>query len=115
MDRSVRRDIQKRYKKMAERFQGDADEISCYVCDQCGLVTKVRKVERGMSPGGIECPYCRGDASLDIFDTFPNVPVTHEWYRPSLGEVLAMADRDMAFTVNYVLNGGLIRRECSRN
>lgn len=114
MDRAVKRDIQKRYKKMVERFKGDADEISCYVCEQCGQATKVRKVEKGMSPGGIECPYCHGEAGLEIFDTFPNVPVTYEWYRPTLDEVLAMAEEDRAFTMNYILNGGLIRRECSK-
>lgn len=114
MDRSVKRDIQKRYNKMLERFNGEVDEISCYVCEQCGQVTKVRQIEKGMSPGGIECPYCHGDANLNIFDQFPNIPVTYEWYRPSLGEILEMAE-DRMFTVNYVLNGGLLRRECSKN
>lgn len=115
MDRSVKRDIEKRYRKIVEMFSGEADEVSCYVCEQCGQVTKVRQVVKGMSPGGIECPYCHGQAGLEIFDSFPKIPVTHEWYRPTLDEVMAMAEEDKAFTVNYILNGGLIRRECSRS
>lgn len=113
MDRAVKRDIQKRYKKMVKRFTGETDEITCYVCEQCGQVTKVRQKVKGMSPGGIECPYCHGQAGLEIFDPFPNIHVTHEWYRPTLDELLEMAEGDRAFTVNYILNGGLIRRECS--
>ena len=115
MDRTVKRDIQKRYKKMVERFNGNADEISCYVCVQCGQVTKVRQIDKGMSPGGIECPYCHGEAMMEMIDTFPNIPVTHEWYRPTLDDVMAMADEDKMFTVNYILNGGLIRRQCSQS
>lgn len=115
MDRAVKRDIQKRYRKMVGQYDGEANEISSYVCEQCGQVTNVQQVVKGMSPGGIECPYCNGQAGLEIFNRFPNVPVTHEWYRPTLDEVLAMAEEDKAFTVNYILNGGLIRRPCSKN
>ena len=111
MDRSVKRDITRRYRKMEESLGGVADEISCFECDQCGQVTKVRQIVKGITPGGIECPYCHGSAGLNIFDAFPNVPVTYEWYRPTLDEVLGMAE-DRMFTVDFILKGGLLRREC---
>ena len=115
MDRAIRRDIEKRYRKMLERFKGDTMEISCYACEQCGQVTKVRQEVVGLTHGGIECPYCHGQANLDMFDQLPNVSVTHEWYRPTIDEVLKMAEEDRMFSVNFVLSGGLMRRECSKS
>ena len=115
MDRSVKKDIQKRYAMMLKRFDGETNEISCFVCQQCGKVIKVRQTVKGMSPGGIDCPYCNGQATIEMFDAYPNITVTHEWYRPTLDEVLALAEENKAFTVNYILSGGLIRRECSKN
>ena len=113
MDRSVKRDIQKRYQKMTKEFEQRVNEVGCYVCEQCGQATKVRQAISGSAPGGIECPYCHGDAFIAP-DTYPNVQVTYEWYRPMLEEVLAMAEEHM-FTVNYILNGGLLRRSCSQS
>lgn len=115
MDRSVKRDIQKRYRNLLERYGGESDEVFCYVCDQCGQVTKVRQIVKGMAPGGIECPYCHGQAMMDIFDAYPNITATYEWYRPELDEVLRMVENDKLYTVNFILSGGLIRRVCSKN
>lgn len=115
MDRSVKRDIQRRYRKITETYSGSEDSTYCYTCDDCGHVVKVRQSVAGVVPMGIECPYCGGNAfCVEDGDTAPDEPVTHEWYRPTLDEVMEMVDEKM-FTVNYVLGGGLMRRRCSRN
>ena len=115
MDRTIKKDVERRYSKMCEQFSGKSEEISCYVCEQCGQVTKVRQIDEGMPMGGIECPHCHGQAGLVLVDTYPNIPVTHEWYRPALCEVLEMVEDNRIFTVNLVLNGGLLRREINLN
>lgn len=116
MDRSIKKDITRRYKELEKRFGGSGSgKVSCYVCEKCGLTTKVVEADDGVAPMGIECPYCHGEAMcVNEGDTAPNVSVTHEWYRPTLDEVLAMADGHL-FTVNYVLNGGLLRREIRKD
>lgn len=116
MDRSVRRDIEKRYKKLHKQFNGVASgKISCYVCEQCEQITKTREVADGHVPMGIECPHCHANAMcVTEMDAAPNIPVTYEWYRPTLDELTALAEEHL-FTVNYVLNGGLLRRPCSKD
>lgn len=110
MDRAVRRDIQKRYKRITKEYKGDADEVFCYTCDNCGQTIKVRQKDKGIAPMGIACPFCNGDA-LNAVDTARNIPVTHEWYRPSLDEVMKMAEEGRMFMLNFVLSGGLVRRK----
>ena len=85
MDRAIKTDITKKYREMEKRFCAPASgKVSCYVCEQCGMTTKVREVDDGLAPMGIECPYCNANAiCITEGDTAPNIPVTHEWYRPS--------------------------------
>ena len=97
-----------------ERFEGNVNEISCYVCGNCGQVTKVRQIVNGIAAGGIDCPACGIQAGIEI-DTYPNIPVTYEWYRPTLDEVFSLAEENRMFTVSFVLNGGLLRRPCSQS
>lgn len=111
MARTVKKDIEKRYRKISERYKGKTDKVFSYVCDRCGQVTKVRQVDEGIAPMGIECPYCHDNAfCYDEGDKNPNIPVGYEWYRPALNEVQQMVDERM-FTVNFILSGGLLRRE----
>lgn len=87
-------------------------EVNCYTCDTCGRVTKTRDADDGVTPMGIECPFCHGDAMSSFYqDIAPDIPVTHEFYRPTLEETLAMVDGRF-FTVNHILTEGLIRRSC---
>jgi hypothetical protein len=97
---------------IAEQYGSEVNKIGCYECSQCGRVTRTVQRIAGVVPMGIECPYCHGD-SFFTEDSYPNIGVTHEWYRPALDEVLAMTEGRL-FTVNFVLSGGLLRRECSR-
>ena len=114
MNRTVRKDVMRRYKQMLKDVSGEnyhKGEVNCYTCKQCGKVTKTIDVDNGVTPFGIECPHCHGDAMSAFYhDTAPDAPVTHEFYRPTLEETLALVDEHF-FTVSHILNGGLLRRE----
>lgn len=114
MERSVKRDVQKRYRDMLESIgRYHKGDINCYTCNNCGKIIKTIDIDEGETLLGIECPYChKGDAySSEYQDIAPNVPVTHEWYRPTLDEVLQMVEEKRIFQSTYILNGGLMRRE----
>ena len=114
MDRTVKRDIKKRYGKLLERYKGNGGEVHCYICEQCGQLTKTKDVAEGLVPMGIECPHCNANAMcIADGDTAPNKAVTYEWYRPSLDEAYKLAEENKFFQLNFVLNGGLMRRKCS--
>ena len=81
MDRAVKRDVTKRYKKMLESVSKEEyykGKVNCYTCQQCGKVTKTLDVDNGVTPMGIECPHCHGDAMSSFYeDIAPGVEVTH--------------------------------------
>lgn len=114
MDKSVKRDVTKRYKKMLRSIEGEEyfkGKENCYTCQECGRVTKTIDVDSGVTPMGIECPFCHGEAMSSFYsDIAPNVKATYEWYRPTLEETLSLVDEHF-FTVNHILSGGLLRRE----
>ena len=111
MERSVRRDIARRYRDVSERYSSERSECHTYQC-QCGRVIRTRQLVDGIVPMGIECDVCHGDAYA--VEDRHDLPVTHEWYRPSLDELVGMAEKHL-FTVNCVLGGGLLRRVCSES
>lgn len=114
MDRTIKKDIRKRYKTLLERYGAMTyDRQASFLCEQCNHVINTRFEDDGDIPMGIECPYCQGNAmSLTEWELAENVPVTFKWVRPTLDEVLQMAEKGELFTVNYVLCGGLVRRPC---
>ena len=110
MNAKVKKDITRRYNAMLAGLSEDnKGQTDCYQCQQCNNVTKTVIVDNGITPMGIECPYCHGEAIHQDTD-YPNIKVTHEWYRPSLDETLALSDSQF-FTMSMVLQGGLLRRE----
>ena len=111
MDRAIKRDIRKRLRKITERYPNEVDKILVFTCESCGKVIKSRQIVEGIVPVGIECE-CGGNAfAYEEGDTLPDMPVTHEWYRPTADELMGMLNEHM-FTVNFVLSGGLLRRPC---
>ena len=114
MDRTVKKDITKRYKAMIGKYLPlTYDKNASFFCEQCNQVINTTYADDGEIPMGIECPYCHGNAmSLTEGELAKNVPTTFKWCRPTLDEVLKMAEEGKLFTVNYVLGGGLIRKPC---
>lgn len=110
MDRKTRKDIARRYDAMQVNGGEEAGRIVCYECPTCGRVMKSVARDGGVTPMGIDCPSC-GETAYQQDADYPNVPVSWEWYRPTLEEVLAMAEGGGLFTVSMVLNGMLLRRE----
>ena len=119
MDKLVKKDVIRRYKQMLKTVSKEnyyKDRTNCYVCEKCGAVTKTIDIDNGVTPMGIECPYCHENAMSSFYqDIAPNIEITHEWYRPTLDETLQLASENKIFTVTHILNGGLIRRPCSKN
>jgi len=115
MDKTVRKEVTRRYKAMLKEYGKPGEyqgKVNCYTCTQCGRITKTIDKDNGVTPMGIECPYCHGDAMSSFYeDIAPNISATYEWYRPAQEDVLAMVDRQF-FTVNHILSGGLLRRKC---
>lgn len=113
MQRNVKKDIHRRYRMIAEQYGSEVNKIGCYECSQCGRVTRTVQRIAGVVPMGIECPYCHAEAYC-LDEDNPNIPITHEWYRPTEEEVIALADEKL-FTASFVLSGGLMRRECLKD
>ena len=109
MDKKVKNDITRRYKLLGDGKEGTGATF-VYLCGQCGRPTRTVTVDSGKVPHGIECPWCHGEAFIQDEDN-TSLAITHEWYRPSLVDVLERAERNELFTVLMVLNGGLFRRE----
>ena len=108
MDRSVKRDIRKRYGLLKSQAD-NTGQTDTFLCQGCGKPVRTIVKDPGVIPMGIECPYCNGNA-MHSEEDYTNVEITHEWYRPALDEVYSMAEGHL-FTVMMILNGGLLRRE----
>ena len=112
MDKQVKKDIERRYKKMLEQqsWENTEGQEITFLCPQCGRPTKTKVVDAGIVPMGIECPFCHGDA-MQQEEEYPNISVTHEWYRPSVDELVEIAETGL-FSAMMILQGGLVRRAC---
>ena len=117
MDKALKKDVTRRYNAMLRAYSGQGEyqgKVNCYTCSQCGQITKTIDIDNGVTPMGIECPYCHGEAMSSFYqDIAPNIGVTYEWYRPYLVDVLGMINKQF-FTVNHILHGGLLRRPCEK-
>ena len=108
MDKSVKRDIEKRYKNIiVEDNNGQTDT---FLCQECNNIIRTKVTDSGLVPMGIECPFCGKEAYHQDEDN-PKIDITYEWYRPSLEEVLRMAEEKRLFSVSMILSGGLMRRK----
>lgn len=82
------------------------NRVNCYICRECGHVTKTKDVDRGVTPFYHLCEKCGLLAKSTFYkDIVPDKPVTEEWYRPTLEQVLKM-DRNSNM-LDHILNGGL--------
>ena len=114
MNREIRKDAKKRYGDMLKEFSErkvHKGEMNCYTCSKCGRLTKTIDRDSGITPMGIECPFCGENAMGSAYiDLKPDEKPTFEWYRPTFEETLNLIDKHY-FTYRYVLGGGLLRRE----
>ena len=114
--KSEKKDLKTQYQGLIERIQNNYTEVNlenrtnCYICPTCGI-TKTKDIDKGVTPMVIMCPKCNKNFAKSTFyiDIDSSIPVTHEWYRPSLDEFLKL-DRDMQ---EHVLKGGLDYRSRS--
>ena len=108
--------IRRQYKKLVaiveemEMFDGRGKGVDVYTCEKCGRKTLTRYKDKGVTPFGIQCPYCDGYARHNDTISEPgamalrieNIQVQN-WVRPPLWWLLKHRN-----AVNYVLDGGLV-------
>lgn len=114
----TKKQITKRYEKLVSEVEnmriydgrGTVDE---YICNRCGDSTFTTYRDKGVTPFVMRCRKCGGDAvhrntnpkgSVEHIRTLVKV---HDWYRPSLDDVLKMEEG----MIDHILNGGLILSE----
>ena len=113
--KSVRREITKRYEKMVKTIdkadvEDNTGRINCYQCNSCGKITKTIERVKGVTPFGIICPHCGGDAMSTFYqDRASEKPIEYEWVRPTLEDCIALAEQP--FQLNHFLEGGLKRQK----
>lgn len=85
------------------------NRVNCYVCPNCGHVTKTKDVDSGVTPFMFKCERC-GELATSTFykDIIPNQKPTWEWYRPSLDALLY--DKN-DYDLDHILQGGLKSRK----
>ena len=114
--RSVR-DVTREYNKLIEDVKTNefykidlTNRVNCYTCS-CGHITKTIDVDAGVTPFMNTCEKCNEIANSSFFkDIAPNQTPTHEWYRPTLKQVLKMRAKEDGL-LDHVLQGGLDYRK----
>lgn len=107
------REITKQYNKMLESYQPEANpnRVNCYVCRNCGHITKTIDLADGVTPYMHTCENC-GQVAISTFyeDIAPTQEPTQGWYRPTLKEVLKWRSKNDGM-VEHFLKGGLYVRK----
>lgn len=104
--------VKAKYKELEQSdFYAQIDltsRVNCYVCDNCLATTKTVDIDRGTTSFLIACPRCdEGQAKSSFYnDIAPDLPPTHEWYRPKPKHALKLP----TIVQNHVMNGGLMIR-----
>lgn len=107
-EREVIREYNSMLKKVADRpmFGDNGNGINCYVCEDCGHITKTIDIDLGVTPFMHVCESCGSWARSTMYkDINPTVKPTQEWYRPSLKQCLKMRKHEAA--LQHILDGGL--------
>lgn len=102
------------YEKMLqeEYHKGEVkpNHVNCYVCENCGQITKTIDIEKGTTPFMIDCTVdgCGGLAKSSFYnDLSPTLKPSHEWFRPSLKATL----RQQRGMIDHIVQGGLELRK----
>lgn len=104
--------IKSRYQSMIAKHESkpDRERINCYQCADCKAVVRTIDIDTGTTPMFNKCDVCGGRSSSTFYiDKFPEVPITYEWYRPTLEQVLKQKGNHNY--IDHILNGGLSLRE----
>lgn len=84
------------------------NRVNCYICPECGHITKTKDIDRGTTPFMHECEKCDSLAYSSFYeDISPNCKPTQEWYRPGYQEFRYLPEQ----LKEHVLVGGLISRK----
>lgn len=109
--------ITKLYNKLVKDIaptEADKEKLNTTTIDYvCGghHVTKTKKIDLGTIPLQIPCPTC-GQTAIHMgkeSDLMPEQEPTHEWFRPTLEQVLSCQKKPNL--LEHFLNGGLDYRE----
>ncbi len=113
------REVERKYKKLlkdvaTEEFYTKVDltnRVNCYSC-KCGHITKTIDIDSGVTPFYFSCDKCGEMATSSFYkDIAPSQLPTHEWYRPTLKQVLKMRRIVWEGLLDHVLQGGLDSRK----
>lgn len=95
------------YDLMLKNVIKSKKKVNCYVCNDCGKVTKTFNVDDGVTPMYLTCEHCGALAVSTMFnDIAPEQEPTQEWYRPTLSQVMKM---EKGVKDNILLGGLLVR------
>jgi len=84
------------------------NRVNCYICKNCGHITKTKDIDAGVTPFMFNCENCDEFAYSRFYnDVAPELKPTFEWYRPTLKELLKMHP----VLQEHILNGGLHYRK----
>lgn len=88
------------------------NRVNYYTCsgEQTHL-TKTKDIDAGVTPMFIPCPVCGARASSHGYgeDKIPDMEPTHEWFRPTLDQVLKK--KKEPHLIAHYLGGGLDYRK----
>lgn len=103
------REITRQYNKMLESHQSEVNQnrVNCYVCRNCGHITKNIDLADGVTPYAHTCENC-GQLAISTFykDIAPTQEPTQEWYRPTLKEAIKWRSKN-TMMLEHILQGGL--------
>jgi hypothetical protein len=86
------------------------NRVNCYRCQTCGLITKTKDIDAGVTPFIFSCEYCGKEAYSTFYkDIAPHRQPTVECYRPDINATLKL--RKHPHTLDHVLQGGLLSRK----
>ena len=105
-------ELKEKYENLIKRVENDdyykidlTNRVNIYVCLRCGMITKTKDVDPGVTPFMIGCPICNGDAHSNFYnDTAPHLEPSHKWYRPRFDEFFKLNK----YEKEHVLKGGLL-------
>lgn len=103
------RSIERAYKKLDIKL-ADKNRINCYTCSHCGVITKTIDIHEGVTPMFNICVSCGGRSVSSWYrDIAPDQEPTHEWFVPTLKELLKY--RSNPAMIDHILKGGLELRK----
>jgi hypothetical protein len=89
-----------------------AGKKNAYICESCAKATTTINLVNGVTPFLIACPHCGEPARSCFYKVSQDLVPTHEWFRPSDGQLKSIARASAEFAG---LNGRDLLREMRRH